>query len=86
LIIIALLQFLNTRGSDLQISANQPRFSKKKFKKKILKFFRIFFPPIFLAITVPQPIWVCLRKFGGSSPTGLGGDREQYISQGGMAP
>jgi hypothetical protein len=47
----------------------------EKFDQKIF---------IFLAIGVSQLIWgigVCLQKFGGSRPAGLGGDSIKGLSQ-----
>jgi hypothetical protein len=51
-------------------------FTKKNFKKKILKisvnfFFKFFFVPTAFYVQ----FGVCLQKFGGSRPAGLGGDK-----------
>jgi hypothetical protein len=43
-------------------------FTKKKIQKKIQKIFREIYFQFFLAIVVPQPIWVM--------PAVLGGDRD----------
>jgi hypothetical protein len=49
----------------------------KKIQKKNLKIFREIFFPIFFGLSrFHIQFRACLRKFGGSRPAGLGGDRE----------